>query len=253
MSTKTLKLTDLYVVGKEYTVTGPEGEVTVWLQKLSPVDHETALRRAAAKRAKAIAMARSDDTVEEDELYNSVLCDFYDMCPNREQQIDYLVQIKLERLRAAREAEIADREEWSKDDYLQGLKDLWNEEMRDRFINDAEDEEAKKVSQELERFNKEFEKETERERKRLTTEFEALNDKKLVDRGVKTLLEAYADMSWLQEFRRSEIWLGVRKDKKTRDRMFATRTEVDDLPAEILGQLIRAYEQLNVDPIEGKD
>lgn len=250
---KTLKLSDLYVVGREYTIEAPEGSVTVWLQKMSPVDHETALRRANARRANVLSLTRQKERDEKaQQTYDSYLNELYDVAHDRESLIEFLASEQIAKVYSAREAEVASREEWSEDDYIQGLRDSWNDEMHDRFVLDVNDEDAKRVYEELERFQSVVNEEILSERESIKKDLSQLSDEKLTEKGVKRLVEASADMEWLNEFRRCELWKGVR-DVKTKKPYFNSREEIDTLSVQVLGELIQAYAQLNVDTLEGKD
>lgn len=251
---KSLKLSDLYVLGKELEVTGPEGTVTVWLQKMNPVDHETALRRANARRANVLSISRFNDDSDEKkvELRASYMNELFDVAPDRDSIIEFLATDRVSKVYAAREAELAAEDEWAEDDYLQGLKDSWNDEMSERFVMDAEDEEAARVMAELNRFNDELTKELVSEREVAVREFEGWSDEKLVKEATDKLIEAAADMEWLTEYRKCELWKGVR-DPKTKKFYFNSREEVDQLSGVILSQLIQGYSNLNVDSVEGKD
>jgi hypothetical protein len=247
---KTLKLSDLYVVGKEATIEAPEGSVTVWIQKLSPVEHDTALRRANARRAKTLAISRLH---EDGEARDSFTNELFDIAPDRDTVIDFLVGEEVAKIYAAREAELADEEKWSKDDYIQGLKDSWLEEMYDRYVTDPEDEEALKVKSELDRFQGELNKIIEGESKTFRKDFEAMNDDKLTKMATDKLIEGHANMEWLTEYRKCEVWLGTKENAKSKKSYFQNREEVDSLANEVLGQLIEAYQGLSVDVTEGKD
>ena len=86
---KTRSLKDLYVVGKEVVLTDGEGGVTVWLQKLNPVDHDTALRKANARRGATLAMSRLPEDSEEREAYMNQL---FDIAKDQEDTITIIVQ-----------------------------------------------------------------------------------------------------------------------------------------------------------------
>lgn len=244
---KTRRLTDLYVVGEEFDIDG----IKVWLQKLSPVDHETAVRRANGKRARVLALARAAQ--ENPEGRDPFLNEFYDICEDRESMIIFIAASEISKDIAAFEAEVADEDEWSKDDYIQGLKDLWNNEMAERFVMDAEDEEAKRVMAELERFQAAVDKRISGENDALKRDLDTFSDSVLVKRGVDVLIEAHADSEWLTEYRKCELWLGVREIKNHGERYFESREEVDRLSIEVLSALVLAYQGLNVDVVEGKD
>lgn len=252
---KSLKLSDLYVLGKELEVTSPQGSVTVWLQKMNPIDHETALRRANARRANVLSIARFSEEEEDPvkkELRDSYMNELFDLAPNRGAIIDFLATDAVAKTYAAREAEMAAEDEWSEEDYLQGLKDLWNDEMAERFVLDPDDAEATRVHDEIQRFHDALNAAVMSEREVNHREFETWTDEKLVREATNRLIEAAADMQWLHEYRKCEIWKGVR-DAKSKKPYFSSRAEVDELSTEILGQLIQGYTTLNVDSTEGKD
>lgn len=246
---KKRKLSDLYVVQKDVIIDDGSGEVTVTVKKLSPIQHETVLRRANAKRAKYLAISKQG--VESEEK-NAVLNEVFDAMPDREDLIEFLVADHVTRVYEAREAEVSAEEEWSENDYIQGLKDSWVEEMYDRFVSDPEDEEAAHVKAELDRFTEDVNKALEGERRSARRDFETYDDEKLIDKALDKFLQAQADMEWLGEYRRSEIWQGVR-DPDTGEQYFESRSEVDDLSVEVLAALMEGFRSLNVDSVEGKD
>lgn len=258
---KTRTLKDLYVVGEEFTLDDGAGGVTVWLQKLNPVDHETALRKANAKRARIMSMSKLPSDSDERAEYMNQL---FDMAADRDATINFLVQERIAERFAIIEAEVAAEDEWSKDDYLQGLKDSWDNEMYERFVKasspeDQEDAayiEAATVKSELERFNEQVTKIVTGEMDAMRKDYADVSYEKLIEDGINRIIASNANMGWLMEFRKCEIWLGVRHPKKVDGvypRYFSHRSDVDDLSSEVLGELMAAYTNLNVDSTEGKD
>jgi len=153
---KTRRLTDLYVVGKEIDVDDGAGTpVKVWIQKLAPIDHETALRKANAKRAKTLAAYKKDMTLGDIE---NALTELMLATPNRDELVEFLVNDRIIKLYQAREAELAAEDEWAEEDYLQGLRDAWADELEEIAADNPEDEEVVRVKSELDRFNAELEK-----------------------------------------------------------------------------------------------
>lgn len=253
---KTRSLKDLYVVGKELELDDGQGSVTVWLQKLNPVDHETALRKANSRRARTLAMSRMPKDSEEREEYMNQL---FDIAGDRDQTINFLAQERISERYSAIEAEIAAEDEWSKDDYIQGLKDAWDAELYEVYVTTSESErddekylEAERVHSELARFTDQVAKIIDGELDSLRKDFEEFTEEKLIEKAVNKLIESQANMNWLIEMRKSEIWLGTR-DNKNRERLFKERSEVDELPSEVIGALINGFNELNVDSTEGKD
>lgn len=251
---RTRKLTDLYVVGKEVTVDDGQGPVTVWVQKLNPFDHDLAMRKANAKRARVLAMARMPKESEERDEYMNQL---FDIARNRTETINFLAAEEVSNNYKAIEAECSAEDEWSDEDYLQGLKDAWKDEYFAVYadgpdVDEDRYKEAQRISDELSRFDQQVSKEVENRMEMAKKDFEAYPEEKLIHEAVNKLIEAHAEMVWLSEFRRCELWLGV-KDGKTKKPLFESRHEVDLVATEIISELVRAYAELNVDFVEGKD
>lgn len=243
--TKTRRLTDLFVVGQEVVIDDGNFEpITVWLQKLNPVEHETAMRRASGARARVLS-GKNEEEIEmaQDEAAQIT----------REVWIEYLVSDALGKRISALEAELSAEEEWSENDYLQGLKDVWEATLEKALEEDPEDISARKVQEELDRFRQQLDERIEGERATLVKDFEAKHDEDLERRVVDRLLQTRADLAWLNEFRKCEVWLSTREPENHRKKYFHSREEVDELAHETLMKIMTAYQSLAVDPLEGKD
>lgn len=243
--TKQRRLTDLYVIGDEVVVDDGRGKpIKVWLQKLNPVEHETAMRKASAARARVL----SGKHAEEIEIAQDEAAQY-----GREGWIEYLASDALSKKIAALEAEIGAEEEWSEQDYLQGLKDAWEATLKDALEEDPEDPSALRVRDELDRFRVQLEKRIEQERESLVADYGTREDDDLERRVVDRLLATRADLAWLTEFRKSEVWLATREPGDHQKKYFQGREEVDNLAQQVLVQLMTAYQDLVVEPLEGKD
>lgn len=243
---KSRRLSDLFVVGREVTFDDGQGEpVKVWLQKISPLDHSTALRRANQARAKVVAR-QLDDTSE----WEVSLTEAVEM--TRAAKIDYLVMDEITGKIPAWEAELADEEEWKKDGYLQGLKDSWEDGMSKRYADDPTDEEAAHVFNEMQRYTDLVQKQIEGERENRTRDFDTQDEEWLNHKVAEKLNQAKGDIAWLNEFRRSEIWLAVRDPRNHNERYFDSREELDLLSQPVLIRLLTEYSEISVDPTEGK-
>lgn len=245
---KKRRLTELYVVGQEVIFDDGEGEpITVYVRKLNPVDHDTALRRANAARSRIMAI-KSDEDTEEYLAMMSLVYDYKD---------DDLVQYLVDDYRGTKyvsiEARRADDDEWAKDNYLQGLHDAWDDGVDATYAEDPTDADALRVYKELERFSALVEQDVEAE----VGDFrETLSDRSVGDLRAMVLEKIFdvrASIAWLDEYRKCEIWLSVREsDHKTRY-FTGGRQEIDELPTEVFKRLQDAYRLISVDPLEGKD
>lgn len=241
---KKRSLADLYVVGRNVVFDDGTGDpITVWLQKLNPVEHETAMRRAAGARARVI----SGKDEAEIELAHDEAASF-----GRAGWIEYLSSEALGHKLPSLEAELAAEEEWSENDYLQGLKDVWAASMEEALKEDPDDVSAIKVRDELARFQEQLEKRVEGERERIIRDFDSKADEDLERRVVDRLIVTRADLAWLNEFRKCEIWMATRDPDNRRVKYFEKREELDHLSHEVMVRLMQEYQELAVDPQEGK-
>lgn len=244
---KKRRLTDLYIIGTDVTLDDGQGEpVTIFARKLTPIDHETALRRANAARSRNFAVKNEPDS-EEYLALTSMTRDY-----SREDLTAYLI----EDLRGSRAVVIqerrADDDEWKKDGYLQGLNDAWNDGLEVELLKEPKHVEGKRVKKELDRFNALVAADLEAEINDFTDVLEDRDVEALRELVLDKLIEVRASIAWLNEYRRCEVWLSVREaDRKTR--YFTSREEVDDLSDEVFNVLQDAYRDISVEPTEGKD
>ncbi len=255
---KQARLEDLYVTGKEETFVDGQRSVTVWIQPINTPEHEVAVRKASARRATTL-MLRHDDTSEgylevRDQV--EMLGDGY--------VIEYLVADESYKCEAAAAAEEEAEEEWSKDGYLQSLKDAWepgDEEvgLKDVYALGASDPdhgdrypEAERVLDEMKRFNAAVADRlipiVEQIRQGLASE----DPVELRSRCTKRFIEAAGNAVWKEEYERCEVWLGTRCSDAHNERYYAERSAIDRLPDEVYARLRHAHDNIAVDVVTGK-
>lgn len=240
------RLTDLYVVGKEVEFDDGEGEpIKVYVRKLNAGQHDRALRRANAERSKLLATKKHPESEEYTNQW-AIVEQF-----SRVDLVEYLGEDEKQRRAAALEAELAAEDEWSKDDYLQGLRDAWNEGLSERAETEPDDVEVKRVSDELERFNAAANKIIKQHVASFTDDMEDISDDVLQQRVFDKLVEVQASLAWLTEYRACELWLSVRDEDKVNE-YFNHRDEINSLPNEVIEKLMAVYREISVDPLEGK-
>ncbi len=248
------KLTDLYVRGKELTFDdGAPGEdpIKVWLQKLNPVQQEQAQKRAEAARAKVLSIVHLPEEAAEKQI-------FYDEVassnPSKEDLITILIATDLAQCAESAEAEVAARDEWLEDGYLQGLQEAWENGAREDMFREEtpEYDEARRVFDELKKFNEQVEEILQQDERRLRKDYEGAKESSLVKKVVERRIRTHADRAWITEFRKCELWMAVRDFENRSELMFENRAEVDDLSLEVLSTLITEYQNLVVPPTEGK-
>lgn len=242
------RLTDLYQIGKEITFDDGSGEpVAVYVRKLNPIDQETAIRKANAARARVYATGRDIESDEYAELLSQAI-----EIGTREDLIAYLIQGRLAEFTEAKEAELAAEEEWAEDSYLEGLREAWEGTLQERYLIDKEDSEARHVYEELQRFAGLVTPYLEDEKAALEQLYVDKDLAELRELVADQLVTISADIAWVREYRKCELWLATR-DPETKGRYFESRDEVDQLPAEVHNRLMEEYQSLNVSVPEGKD
>jgi hypothetical protein len=246
------RLTDLYVVGKHFVVNDLSGDdpIEIWLQKLNPVDHDACVKAANAARARILVLQQ---TPECDEV-KAIEAELYDMVGmSRELMCDYLVIQRLMEFEEVKAAELASVEEWSKDDYLEGMLDLWEKELKFAWAQDKEHVEAGRVFSEMQRFQALVDESVTTERARLLRDYTDFSEAELWHECRGKAVEMAAQIEWMKEYRRSEVFFATREPNDHRKRYFTSRGEVDDLEPEILGKLLLEYQDLGVGGVSGKE
>jgi hypothetical protein len=248
MSPQKRRLEDLYVIGKEIQFDDGHGEpVKVWLRKLNPVENSTASRIGNAERAR-IRAAGADKSSDE---YQALRLDVLDLGDGADPLIEQVVGDKIAEATLKSEAKVAAEEEWSKDNYIQGLWDTWRDGLREKLILDAEDAEALRVLHEIERFNEQAKAVAEAEIEEAKESYRNWPIEDLREKAMEIQLRFRANSAWLDEFHRAELLLGTfEEDRKTK--YFDKIEEVRALPGPVLVRLLNEYGELSVDAIEGK-
>lgn len=250
------RLTDLYVVGREvsFEVPGAEDEepIVVWLSKLSPIQQRDSADSATSARAKLLALKNDPDSnprqiaVIREQLEDLGIKD-------RSNMIDFLISPKVQEAFAANESRIGSEGQWAENDYLNSLQKAWNEGLSEKYATDEDDEDAKRVYDALLKFTEEVREATEEDRENLKLEFEHDSDAELADKCLARAIEAEADFAWVNEFSRWQVFYAVREPDDHKQQYFIDRAEVDNLDAKILNRLLTEYNEMTVDPTEGKD
>src|SRR5262249_51407248 len=120
------------------------------VRKLNSVEHEEIVRRANAAKAKVLACNKNPDSVTARAIELQV-----EELRTKEDLVDALAPDELAKRINSVEAEVASQEKWSKDDYLQGLQDSWQEGLYRTYHEDPDNEEAKHVYEEIQAYVKE--------------------------------------------------------------------------------------------------
>jgi hypothetical protein len=247
------RLTDLYVTGQEVKLNdGTEGEddIVVWLSKISPIEQRDAADKATGARAKILAVKNTELHSERRLQYEDQVLDLGLI--GRQDWIDFLSINDLQEAELSNQERIASEDEWSKNDYLDALQKAWNEGLRETFEKDENDEEAKRVYDELKRFTELVIEATESDKEHIVVKYEGKSDDELLTSVIDKIIEAESDFAWMNEFSRWQLFYAVREPNAHKVRYFVDKGEVDALDIRIINILLDAYREMTVDPQEGK-
>jgi hypothetical protein len=246
------RLSDLYAKGKEVKIDDGNGQVVVWLQKLSPIEQKQAMDKAHAARARIVAVRKAND---EDERRMAFLteAELDGLFNERSLMIEFICGEQIQKLRLSHESELAFSDEWSKNDYLGGLKDAWSDGLNNTFNEDPENVDAQQVYKELQRFYEDVENLVARDKKSILDEYDHTPDDVLQRKVVDMLIESQADQEWVEVFRKTQLFYCVREPDSHSDRYFDSMEELDYLDPRVVSDLSREYDELMVESSEGKD
>jgi hypothetical protein len=252
---KRRKLSDLYVRGRELAPSDGEGDaVKVWLAKLNEVDREAAMRRANAAKARFVIDADNEDG----ELFASAYAEIREI-EDPQDLIIFLISDDVTKARRRIEmVKAADEETWGKEDYLQGLLDAWygdddNPGLSSVAQEDPDDPEAKRVIDEIIRYQNEVAAEVRVESTNLMKEWEDQSLDQIRRRAAHLLLELRASEVFTREYKRQQLFFAVRDPVNRRMRYFENVAELDDIDDELRAFFTEQYESMMVDRTEGKD
>lgn len=251
-------LADLYVRGQEKVfddgkAVDDDGNpvpapITVYVRKPNGVDVDKARRAGNAARARVMSLRAQSDSDD----YLAIVGSVYET-GDPETLIGYLLGPEESKVRQIKEAEVGAAEEWSTDDYLTGLRTSWLEEVAEIFVTDATDVEANRIFAELKRFEVQVEEKVTVEMADKRADLAPLSLTELWDKTAEEILKQAANLAWLKAYRRVLVWLSVRDRSNHSKRYFAEQHLVDELDDKVYGELVDLIEELQVDPLEGKD
>lgn len=246
------RLTDLWVVGREVVLDDGQGEpIKVWMQKNSPTEAAEINRRCDAQRARVLS-ARDDPDGDAWKAIETAVAEY--ALGKKEPIVDFLLIDEREKVRRTNEAKIAAEEEWSKDNYLQGLYDAWIEGgMEKRWLKEPDDPEAFQVKEALDRYSTQVREAVEEEVELMRQAMLANSQQELEERMKFRLLDQEANQEWVKELYSCQLFYAVRDPENKRERYFESRQEVDLLSQQCFSTLFEAYQNLEVDVMEGKD
>lgn len=248
---KRRRLADLYMVGKELTFNDDSDNdpITVWLSKISPIEQKDAADQATKARARLLTLKNSpieDLIAYEDQMESLELIE-------KEEMVKFILSSKIEQAKISNEQRIGFEDSWSKDDYLNSLQTAWNDSLRDAWLANPDDEEARRVYDELKRFTDEVQEASKEEIEGIIAEYDHVSYEDAKRDTINKLIEAEADFAWMNEFSYYQVFYSVREIDDHKVRYFESVDEVKCVDNRIIVEIISAYRDMTVEGVEGKD
>lgn len=245
---------DLYVKGTNVVFEDPTGEgddVAIWVQRLVPFEVTQCAEKAAAAQA-LWSLLKFKDASDEKRLAILAKADYDNMLDQRSDMIDFLIAGEVMKAEASAEAELAEEEEWSKDSYLDGLRESWFDKHK-REHHTEPTPESEKVWGELLRFSEKVDEMVEKHKVSLRRDYAKKSNETLREEVVDKLIAQQGNATWLQEYTLWEVFFSCRDPENHRQRYFVDIEEVRLLDDQPLMKLVEAINQLNIEPQEVKD
>lgn len=245
------RLTDLWVVGRLLDVDDGDGDpIQIWLQKLNQIELNDTTRRCDAQRARMLAVRGNQDSDEWQALENAVVD--YARANGPEQVVEFLLIEDRPKVQRNHESRIANEEKWSKDNYVMGLRDAWQDGLDKRWLENNDDLEPARVKAELDKFLAEVNEAVENEMDALRDGYKSMHQEEIDAKMAERLLEMEANQEWMKELWKCQLFYSIR-EPDNHARYFDKLDEVNALSIKAFEFLRDAYQNLEVDVLEGKD
>lgn len=259
------KATDLYVRGiplefddgrthDDDGVEIPEEDrkVVVWVSKVNPHEMDDVLRRAQAAKARFMRASDDPDSDEYLQVYNGVR-----EYPDRDGLVQVICAKDIRRAKDRIQAELEADDEWATDGYLQALTDAWQGDdetkgLKWRYAEEPDDPEAKRVYDEMSRFDEMANLELNAERAAILGEWEGVEGEELWVAGTKALLESNAGDVFYREYQIMQVYYGIRDIDDHTKCHFGSVNDVRTVDEGVFAEMSMAINLLTVDVVEGK-
>lgn len=257
---KKRRLTDLYKVGKtvKFNDDGDDSEaVEVYLAKVNDLEQKKCVERASAERAKFLLLERDKNHPDRAQYLDQL--DSLGFLKEKDALIGIIIGQKMSEEEASIEARLAhDEESWGKNNLLDSLREAWDGGMSEEIRKEGEggDEasaDAKRIYEELKRFDAEVQAEVDEIRENMMDAYRQRPQEELITLATDRLIEIEGSNAWVEEFMRWRLFYGVRDPENHSERYFENRQELDDLEPKIFKRLRDEYESMVIGGAEGKD
>lgn len=255
------KLEDLYQRGQAETITDDDGNVSkFYLKKLNPVDQKTCIVKSNAVRARFLTAQRDKDSDD----YLSLLTEVMDM--DEEKLKETAVSKVVAEKAGALEEEIKAEDRWSKDDYLETIKDEWEDKSKFVWIDSREREDgsvpdhsyseeevatAERIFAELNELSDLFDEAIDKFRKSEIRSLSRVSREELEEKALDVLFDRAGNAAWVETWYKWQVYFAT-CDHKTKERYFSSFEKFEQLPLETYLALLTAFRKLEIGNTEVK-
>lgn len=246
------RLTDLYTLGKTIVINDDQDDdpIEVYISKVTDLESKTCVEKSAAARAKYVLMVNDKTSPERDIFIDQLEAN--DLS-DKDSLIEIVIATKIQESEQSHESRIASEDPWAENNLLISLRQAWVDGLEDRYAEDPEDVDAKRVYDELLKFAREVQEAVEDDRENFKMAFEARPYVDILDEAIDQLIEMEGNGVWVDQFQRWRTFYSVKEVGNKHQRYFESKDEVDRLDNRILRRLIDEYDSLAVSAMEGKD
>lgn len=243
------RLSDLWVVGRLVEVDDGNGDpFNVWVQKLNSLEAQETNRRCDAARARVL-LTRDEDS-DAWVAANGTVHEYID--GDKKRAAEFLSGEERGKLNRKWEQRLANEEEWSKDGRIQALRDAWNDTLETRWLKDKDDPEAAACKEALDLFLAQLNEGVDSEMNAVLDGLMANSLGELEHRMTMKMLDMEGNNAWTREMYCCQIYYGTRDPDAKLNKVFDSRSEVDELSEKAWQFLHNVYQNLEVDVMEGK-
>lgn len=255
------KLHELYQRGLEDSITDEDGNTSkFWMKKLNPVESKSCIVKSNAVRARFLTAQRD----KESEEYLNLLSEVIDM--DEETLLDTVVSKEVGEKAPALEEEIKSDKRWTENNYLESIKDEWEDSAKMVWIDSRPREDgsipehdhskeevasAERIFNDLTELTEAFDEALDTYRKNAIKNVERLSQEELETKAVDVLFDRAANAAWVETFYKWQVFYST-SDLKTKKRYFDTFDEIEALPLDTYVGLLAAYRKLEVTNTDAK-
>lgn len=243
---KKRRLGDLYRTYRIVDLDDGGEKISVAMVKINRPDTDASALAANAHRSRML-MRRND---KESDLWLEAWGEIAER--DRDDLVRVLTADDLAQKRLSAEAEEAAQDRWDEDGYLDGLRQLWNDELMDTWAVHPDDPDAKRVYDELDAFRDAVAARMSGQEKDLAEGYAHIDLDELRVKVTNKLIENSANVAWINEFETQRVFFATRDPNDRSKRYFESVDEVKDLDDRIYTMLRMEYDDLAMDVVSGK-